>query len=225
MDIDDIIKNLAPFAFVIVWVISAVFNRGQSAVASKTSSPIFTPPRRSELSPSKDLDSATEAAEQQRPSKVDWDDLVFEPQVRTPKPAPPTQNQVLAVLKADLQAKAKARAEAKAKAQYEAESKSRFVESAESKARQVFPDFAQSQSTVPPPQANLAHLVPEHFAEVHLDHALNTPKFGSPLQPVTKSSPMNDLVTRLRQPQAARDAMIFSIIMGEPRSKTPRPLG
>jgi hypothetical protein len=64
MDIDDIIKNLAPFAFVIVWVISAVFNRGQSAVASKTSSPIFTPPRRSELSPSKDLDSATEAAEQ-----------------------------------------------------------------------------------------------------------------------------------------------------------------
>jgi len=225
MDIDDIIKNLAPFAFVIVWVISAVFNRGQSAVASKTSSPIFTPPRRSELSPSKDLDSATEAAEQQRPSKVDWDDLVFEPQVRSPKPAPPTQNQVLAVLKADLQAKAKARAEAKAKAQYEAESKSRFVESAESKARQVFPDFAQGQSTAPPPQANLANLVPEHFAEVHLDHALNTPKFGSPLQSVSKPSPMNDLVTRLRQPQAARDAMIFSIIMGEPRSKTPRPLG
>lgn len=224
MDIDDIIKNLAPFAFVIVWVISAVFNRGQSAVASRTSSPIFTPPRPQGMNSRNELDSDSMPSEQ-RPSKVDWDDLVFEPQGRAAKPAPPTQNQVLAILKADLQAKAKARAEAKAKAQYEAESKSRFVESAESKARQVFPDFAQGQSTAPPPQANLAHLVPEHFAEVHLDHALNTPKFGSPLQSVSKPSPMNDLVTRLRQPQAARDAMIFSIIMGEPRSKTPRPLG
>ena len=230
MDLEQIVKLISPVVFVLIWLYSVVYGDGQKAT-TKTSSPVFTPPRRPQ--PVRTATSGTaKAAESASESRFDWGNVI---QDQTKQPfgaAEPSMSQALAAMKATTEARAKAkkRAESRAQAQAQATEKAQAVAKAaaakaESKAQQVFKDFTPADNMAPPPQANLAHLVPEHFSEMHLDQAIQMPKYGAPLQPIARPTHMNDLVSRLRQPQAGRDAMIYSIVLGEPKSKSNRSTG
>lgn len=229
MDLEQIVKLISPVVFVLIWLYSAVYGDGQKA--TKTSSPVFTPPRRPQ--PDRTAASGTaKAAESASESRFDWGNVIQDQPKQPSGAAEPSMSQALAAMKATTEARAKAkkRAESRAQAQAQAAEKAQAVAKAaaakaESKAQQVFKDFTPADNMAPPPQANLAHLVPEHFSEMHLDQAIQMPKYGAPLQPIAKPTYMNDLVSRLRQPQAGRDAMIYSIVLGEPKSKSNRSTG
>jgi len=230
MDLEQIVKLISPVVFVLIWLYSAVYGDGQKAT-TKTSSPVFTPPRRPQ--PERTAASGTaKAAESASESRFDWGNVIQEQPKQPFGAAEPSMSQTQATTKATIEAWAKARqrAESRAQAQAQAAEKAQAVAKAaavkaESKAQQVFKDFTPADNMAPPPQANLAHLVPEHFSEMHLDQAIQMPKYGAPLQPIAKPTHMNDLVSRLRQPQAGRDAMIYSIVLGEPKSKSNRSTG
>ncbi len=229
MDLEQIVKLISPVVFVLIWLYSVVYGDGQKA--TKTSSPVFTPPRRPQ--PERTAASGTaKAAESASESRFDWGNVIQDQPKQPFGAAEPSMSQALAAMKATTEARAKAkkRAESRAQAQAQATEKAQAVAKAaaakaESKAQQVFKDFTPADNMAPPPQANLAHLVPEHFSEMHLDQAIQMPKYGAPLQPIARPTHMNDLVSRLRQPQAGRDAMIYSIVLGEPKSKSNRITG
>lgn len=208
MDLDDLIKNLAPFAFVIVWIASAIFGNAEKIV-TKTSSPVFKPPRRPNTGPGGETDTASG----NKPFDADPEEPFFgggSSRKNEPTPQPnPDLKQILDAI----QRRQEAQARAEAAAQVEA---ARVAEE-ESKPRQNIGELTPEFSSVP--QMQLLHLVPDHAAQVHLDPLHEKSLVSTKATADRNALQMQELVQKLKRPEASREAMLMSIVLGEPKCK------
>lgn len=75
----------------------------------------------------------------------------------------------------------------------------------------------QNQSTI---DVNLAHMLPDHAAEVHLENPFErTTSVNTGSRQTHDLSPINQLIQQLSDPNQARKAFLLSQIFGEPRAK------
>lgn len=204
MDLEDLIKQLAPFAFVIVWVASAIFGNSEKLV-TKTSTPVFKPPRRPNPRQSSDIDEAsTLDTEPDEPyfgggRKADGSSNTSTQLDQSN----PDLKQILDAIQRRQEAQARAEA-------------ARMGDE-ESKPRQTIGELTPEFSSVP--QMQLLHLVPDNAAHVHLDPLHEKPLVSSKATADRKALQMQELIQKLKRPEASREAMIMSIVLGEPKCK------
>jgi hypothetical protein len=212
MDIEDIIKAIAPFAFIIFWVVSSVLGSIKQGQPAKTSRPVFTP--------TKPVFNPKPAS---NPSPSVWETLRLDPEDEDDGEASPwrTRRQV------QMDSETQPAPETSTYKQLRQFMEQRF---AEAKAASAKPEPSkafgsdeggerQSVNYNQSVGANLSHLVSDHSADVHLEKI----QMGAAAV-VTRmpEGPYADLVSRLRNPQSARDALVMSIVLSEPKSKQSR---
>jgi hypothetical protein len=202
MDIEDVIKNLAPFGFIIIWVASAVFNKTQETAAQSPARKSGSPPNPLQ---SNNLDSATVAPRDAQ--TLDWSDLVATPRSQPMSRPPVTQRPPIY----QGQGTAKTRTNPPRYQPKESNLPSDI------RTNQQIPDMPADKTAVP--QMQLLHLVSDNAANVVLDPALA--QHQSALhQPVSQNNmQMQALRDRMKKPGAVRDAMILSVILDEPKCK------
>jgi len=197
-NLEDVFEMLAPFAFLLIWIFSAVSGRTRENPPATTSRPVFAPAKTGP-------DQATVRPEPGR--KIDWRDLEAESPYRNPtfgtdpkttsEEAERRERLQRAVRERQLREAAKARREA-----------------AES-ARRPAEDLSQTNKPV-----NLSHLVPDHAAEMHLEHSL-TNQPAAQVQATRKQNPLAaSVLTSAQDRDAVRKALIMSVLLGEPRSRS-----
>ncbi len=208
-DIEDIIETLAPFAFVLIWIFSAVVGRAKEQPPSKTSRPIFGPvadnPRRA-TGP----DQATVRTE---PGKsVDWRDLEAENPYSRSADIPRMRAEEEAAIQKERLARALREREKK--------------EAARARREAAAARSAQESVKKPVPQAgkpvNLSHLVSDHAAEMHLEHALTDRSPSSTELRPKRSMMMRSIIAGMKDRDSVRQAVIMSIVLGEPKSNLMR---
>ena len=118
MNLEEIFKLISPVVFVLIWLYSAVYGDGQKA--TKTSSPVFTPPRRPQ--PERTAASGTaKAAESASESRFDWGNVIQDQPKQPFGAAEPSMSQTQAAMKATIEARAKAKERAESRAQAQAQ--------------------------------------------------------------------------------------------------------
>ena len=214
MDIEDIITAIAPFAFIIFWVVSSVLGSIKQAQPAKTARPVFKPPWAEANEPRPAPNQPRPAA---RPASV-WESLVIDEdeddEWNQPPPARTVERPIQRNIAAELTAMERVRqlieekvAAASAAAQPAARPVAKPVGVDDSGDRQSV-NYNQSVG------ANLSNLVPEHSADVHLEHL-----GPAPASVKAAPQPYAELIGRLKKPEAARDALVMSIILGEPKCR------
>jgi hypothetical protein len=208
-DIEDIIENLAPFAFVLIWILSAVFGRNKEQAPAKTTRPVFAPGRNKPEPAARGGQPAAQAA---RNEPVDWRSLEGEKQpFSDPNFDPPAKPAESAQEKIAKALRERAKREDKARRQ-QAAREAKAAQAAKAQA-------AKQQSFQTNSQVNLTHLVSDHAAETHLEHALADRAPSSPQQSRQVSKTLGSALAGVKDKEAVRKAMIMSIVLGEPKSK------
>ncbi len=219
MDIEDIIKAIAPFAFIIFWVVSSVLGSMKQGQPAKTARPVFKPPwaEANEQRP-----SASQPRPVARPASV-WESLVvdddedeetYDEWRQVPPPKRTVERPIQRNIAAELTAMERVRQliEEKVAAARNAAGQS-TTQAAINRAEEESPDRQSvnyNQSVV----ANLSHLVSDHAADVHLGQM-----GAAPASVKATPQPYAELIGRLKKPDAARDALVMSIILGEPKCR------
>lgn len=218
MDIEDIIKAIAPFAFIIFWVASSVIGSIKQAQPAKTARPVFKPPWAEANEPRPAANQPLPAA---RPASV-WESLVVDDEDeetydewrQEPPPKRTVERPIQRNIAAELTAMERVRqlieekvAAAKAASQPTGKPAAKIAVGDDSGDRQSI-NYNQSVG------ANLSHLVSDHAADVNLGQMGPAPAFVK-----AAPQPYAELIGRLKKPDAARDALVMSIILGEPRSR------
>lgn len=208
-DIEDIIENLAPFAFVLIWILSAVFGRNKEQAPAKTTRPVFAPGRtKPEPAPRGGQPAAPATA---RNEPVDWRSLEGQKPFSDPNFDPPAKPAESAQEKIAKALRERAKREDKARRQ-QAAREAKAAQAAKAQA-------AKQQSIQTNSQVNLTHLVSDHAAETHLEHALADRAPSSTQQSRKVSKTLGSALAGVKDKEAVRKAMIMSIVLGEPKSK------
>lgn len=195
--LEDIFEMLAPFAFVLIWIFSAVAGRTKQPPA-ETSRPVPAPARTGP-------DQATVRPEPGR--KIDWIDLEVNSKQQDPSFGTDPK-------KASEEAQRRERLQRAVRERQLREAAKARKEAAEA-ARKPATDLSQANKPV-----NLSHLVPDHAAETHLEHAL-TSRPAAQIQATRGKNPLAAAVlTAARDRDAVRKALIMSVLLGEPRSRS-----
>ena len=214
MDIEDIIKAIAPFAFIIFWVVSSVLGSIKQGQPARTSRPVFTPTK-------PEFGSRPGPVNKQVPSV--WDTIRLETEDEEDDNFAPWRERPRAKL--DTESQPAPEINTFQKLRQFMEERIAEAKAAEAKSAMVKPSVSveegdrQSVSYNQSVNTNLGQLVPDHAADVHLEQ-MQKGTVGSLIQrPV---GPYADLASRLKNPQSARDALVMSIVLGEPKSKQAR---
>jgi hypothetical protein len=208
-DIEDIIENLAPFAFVLIWILSAVFGRTKEQPPAKTTKPIFAPPKRDTVVAS----PASAAKPAPFGASTHWDELEsFDRPYSDPDfaPQPTNRNSTKEDPSEILRRLIRERAR-----------QARVEDPSESTTKKVVSGLSQpSPSASSAKPMDLSHLVADKSAETHLEHSLTnrSPEASATQRP--KSAALAALTAEFRDRDAVRRAFVMSIVLGEPRTKT-----
>lgn len=205
-DIEEIIETLAPFAFVLIWIFSAVVGRAKEQPPSKTSRPIFGPVPDN----SRRVSGPDQATVMTEPGKsVDWRDLESD--------NPYSRTSDTTAMRAEEEARI--RKERMARALRERQMKEAARAKREAAMRRTSDDAGKSQTPPVNKPVNLSHLVSDHAAEMHLEHALTDRSPSSTEMRPKRSLRMRSIIAGMKDKESVRQAVIMSIVLGEPRSK------
>lgn len=217
-DIEDIIEGLAPFAFILIWIFSAVMGRAKEQPPAKTTRPVFAPPRPTEMP------KATQTVQAARGpgEKVDWS------QLDTQNPYS-EQNFDPAGVEAERSA-AQAREEKFAKALREQKKREAAIAKREAEAvrkaaaarKSAAEQAAKKQQQAVSKPVDIFHLVSDHSAETHLEHALTDRPAGASSAARKPSAAMASIISGMQDRDSVRKALIMSIVLGDPKCKVGR---
>ncbi|MFM7317132.1 MAG: hypothetical protein ACKO5E_09305 [bacterium] len=214
MDIEDIIKAIAPFAFIIFWVASSVIGSIKQGQPAKTSRPVFKQPPWAEANQAPK--PAARPASVWESLVVDDDDVPYDEWQQEPPPKRTVERPIQRNFSAELTALERVRQLIEERA-----ATASSTGKTAAPARPAEDDDSGDRQSVNYNQmvgANLSHLVSDHAADVHLQNLA-----PASLAEKSVAKPYADLMNRLKKPESARDALVMSIVLGEPKSRQ-RPL-
>jgi hypothetical protein len=207
-DIEEIIETLAPFAFVLIWIFSAVVGRAKEKPPAKTSRPIFGPvaenparnrgPDQATVKPAPDQMADWRGVEEVSP----YQSTDYETERRSREAAAKLKEQLSRAMR-----ERERREDARAKREAAADRKS-------------VDEAAKNQVFKTNKPVNLSHLVSDHAAEMHLEHAL-TDKAAVSTKSGRKGTILAaSVISGMQDRDSVRKALIMSIVLSEPRSKS-----
>lgn len=217
-DIEDIIEGLAPFAFILIWIFSAIVGRAKEQPPTKTTRPVFAPPRSTEMAP------GTEPAQAARGTgeKVDWSQLDTENPYSEQNFDPAGAQAERAAAQAREEKFAKALREQKKREAAAARREAEAARKAAAARREAAEQAAKKQQIQASKPVDIFHLVSDHAAETHLEHALTDRPAGASSSARKPSMAMASIISGMQDRDSVRKALIMSIVLGEPKCKVGR---
>ena len=218
-DIEDIIEGLAPFAFILIWIFSAVVGRAKEQPPAKTTRPVFAPPRPTEM-PATRVETAQAARETGQ--KVDWSQLDTQNPYNSENFDPSAAEAERSAAQAKQEQLAKALRDQKKREAAAARREAEAARNAAAARKAAAEQAAKKQQQLANKPVDIFHLVSDHAAETHLEHALTDRPAGSSATSRKTSMAMASIISGMQDRDSVRKALIMSIVLGEPKCKVGR---